>query len=263
MALKALTVGDVSPKFRDLTVEIFDNIYRSMQDFPPEFYLFVCKTMEDTLKTKLQRTTDFSKKYGLGKINVPNVVGLAESALYEYPEVIVWEDGVKSFLKNLEEYEGLYAHEAGHLRDYFKYYKLSLRGVSSILNLVINRTKEDYEAENNAIEAGYYTGCFARQFITLISQLKLPEVNDPISFMDKLSLMSVYSAFMKSDKPKIEQKQKLERTWNYFTRTRKYETTRNLLQSRELKENPGVFKDERFLKYFISKKQDGWNISLR
>jgi len=263
MTFKVSTVGDISPKFRDLTVEIFDNVSRSMRGFPPECYLFVCKTDEDCLKIKSQRINDFTKNHGLGYIRLPNVVGLAEAALYDSPEVVVYEYGVKSFLRTLEDYEGLYSHEGGHLTYYFNNNLLSVRKAMPLLTFCVDRVKEDYEAEKKAIEADYYTACFSRQYTTIVNQFRMPEVISPISFMDKLSLMGVHAAFMKSEKPKIEQKQKIQRAWNVFSRVNKSEISKSLLQSDELKESPGLFGDERFFKDFIFRKHYGWNISFR
>lgn len=248
------TVGEVSKSFKDLTVEIFENISKNMQNFPPKCYLFLCKTSKDALETKIERAKIFKENHNIGKLDIPNVVAISEASLYDYPEVIFQEDMIKLCLKTLEEYEGLYAHECGHIVDYFKNRKFSVRSYNSLIDFMVDRTKEDYEAEKIAIEAGYYTGCFSRQITTIIYQLNVPEELDLLKFMDSLSMASSYAAFLESEVPKPEQKEKLRKVWNFYAKTRKNNVIRNIFQSRELKECPKKFCDKRFLRDFITEK---------
>jgi hypothetical protein len=86
-------------------------------------------------------------------------------------------------------------------------------------------------------------------------------VNFPM-FYTQLNLMASQAAFMQNDKPSKCQKQLAERLWNNFSQSRRHKTTRELIQSKELKEHPELFGNENFLEDFVFKKHHGWNFSL-
>jgi hypothetical protein len=46
-----------------------------------------------------------------------------------------------------------------------------------------------------------------------------------------------FAAFIESEIPNLEQREKVKRVWNFYAKTRK-NVVRNILQSRELKECP-------------------------
>jgi hypothetical protein len=196
-------------------------------------------------------------------VDFPFCVYAAETSHLDFPETIFVEEGMKqSPLKSLEELEGSVAHEEGHGIDYWINKKPTWFQSKSSLEDCVFFTKNEYEAEKNAIDIGYYSGVFARQFAVIADQLGEAEALDFPNFSSKLAFIGTYAAFMKNDKPPQGQKQKLERAWNFYGRSRRYQASRNLLQSREIKEQPGIFRDEKYLREFIFRKQSSWNFSL-
>ena len=262
MTIKVLTYGNVSPSFKKLSIEILENVSKDMRDFPPKCTLHLCKSTEDVLKLQKEQAKKLSYFLGRPVAEGYSVRGIGTFYWFESPKTIIVEDFIKPRIIYLEELEGSIAHEGGHDSDLFKNKKFGYSSGSTPLKDCIFSMKCEYEAENNAIEAGYYSGIIARRFGILTEWAKAKEtVNFPM-FYTQLNLMASQAAFVQSDKPSKCQKQLAERLWNNFSQSRKHKTTRELVQSKELKEHPELFGNESFLEDFVFKKHHGWNFSL-
>jgi hypothetical protein len=264
MTIEVYTHGNVSPSFRKLCSEIFENASKDAKAFPPRYDLHLCGTWNDGLAYKKSQVIIALKKIGsVPMVDFPFCVYAAETSHLDFPETIFVEEGMKqSPLKSLEELEGSVVHEEGHGIDYWINKKPTWFQSKSSLEDCVFFTKNEYEAEKNAIDVGYYSGVFARQFAVIADQLREAETLDFPNFSSKLAFIGTYAAFMKNNNPPQEQKQKLERAWNVYARSRRYQPSRDLLQSREIKEQPEIFRDEKSLRDFIFRKQFGWNFSL-
>ncbi len=74
--------------------------------------------------------------------------------------------------------------------------------------------------------------------------------------------MTAEAGFRQSKRVPYQQRQLSERLWNEFAKSKKHEIARNLLQSKELRESPKKFGDERFLEEFILEKHNGWGFNF-
>ena len=264
MTIEVYAHGNVSPSFRRLCTDIFNNASRETRISPPRYEMHLCGTWNDGLAFKKEQMIRAYRKIGyVPTKNFNYSVCAAETSHLDFPETIFIEEGMKqSPLRSLEELEGSVVHEWGHGLDYWLNKKPTWFESKSSLEDCAFFTKNEYEAEKNAIDIGYYSGVFARQFATIADVITENETIDFPNFSSKLAFIGTYAAFMKNKNPPQVQKQKLERAWNVYARSRRYQASRDLLQSREIKENPEMFSDKKALREFIFRKQFGWNFSL-
>jgi len=262
MVIKVHTYGNVSPSFRNLTVEIFGNVSKDMKYFPPEFNLHLCKSAEDGIKLRKEQTRKLSRILGHPLVEGYVARGIGTNYFFKFPETMIVEDFIKPRVKYLEEYEGSIAHEAGHASDLFKNQRIFLSS-TPLMDCAFSM-KCEYEAENNAIEVGYYSGLLARNVEVLKEWTEDEESQkiDFIIFYKQLNLMAGQAAFMQSDKPPQIQKQLTKKLWDKFSKTRKFKAARELAQSKEFKESPEQFGNEDFLEDFVFKKHYDWDFSL-
>jgi hypothetical protein len=262
MVIKVQTYGNVSPIFRNLTAEILENVSKDMKDFPPQCDLHICKSMEDFESFMKKSYEKLSQITGCSVQEFRKIRGCQSFYDFDFPEIAIAEDFIKPQVNYLEQLEGIVSHEGGHASDFWKTQRLSFYFNPAPIQTYINSTKSEYEAENYAIEAGYYSGILARNVTTIDAMIEEGERATPYSFYKHLALMAHNAAFMQNSKPPQMQKQLMEKLWNKFSESRKSNAARNLVQSKELKESPEKFGDENFLEDFIFEKHHGWGFSF-
>lgn len=261
MVIKVQTYGNVSPSFRNLTTEILENVSKNMKDIPPVYHVHICKTFEEYENVKKERNEKLERITG-NKIGAEmSSCGAQTFSYFEYPETILVEDEIVPRIKTLEQLEGVLAHEEGHAVDYFTNRKLTFSLINLLLPSITFYVSNEFAAEKNAINPGYYSGVFANNVYTIKNTMK-KETIDSNEFLKNLSIMGCYAAFMQSKKPKEGQKQCLERLWEKMLESRKFEISKSLLKSKELKEQPEGFGNESFLEDFVWQKHHGWGFSL-
>jgi len=261
MTIEVKTYGSVIPSFQNLVTEILENVSKDMPDYPPKCYLHICRTKEDFLnydrheREKISRVLDqpVSEEFSA------QVIGTYY--IFDYPEIFMVEDIIEPDTKSLEQLEGNVAHEAGHARDFYKYGKISLSQNPTPLGLCVNKMKNEFEAENNALNVGYCSGILCKNTESIKRNTKFKENINFSGFFANLSVASLYAAFMQNKKPPLLQKRKTEEIFNKFGESRT-KPGRLLFQSKELKEHPEKFGDESFLEDFIFQKHYDWNISF-
>jgi len=249
----------VSPSFRNLSAEIYKNVSKDMKGFPPKCDLHLCRDTVGFLRLQQIQINKLAQKIGSPVLPILMSLGVSTTLLFKYPETHLEENYIKSYVESLEELEGLIAHEVGKASYLFKNKMLSFSGkLTSSLKDCIYLMKSDYEAENNAVETGYHSGILAKQIGQLNSWKKEEEIIDYSAFCSQIKLVAEHAAFMQSDKPPKQQKELIGRLWNEYSGTREFEASLRLLQSKELRESPERFGDEKFLEDFLIEKHRGW-----
>jgi hypothetical protein len=262
MTIDVHTYGSVTPSFQTLVTEILENISKDMQEFPPRCNLNLCKTEKDFENLDKHEKDKMSKIWGgpvcEASLN-PEIIGAYY--LFDYPEIFLVENSYRPHIKSLEQLEGDIAHEAGHAADYYKYGKIGYFMEPSLMTFCIEKMKNEFEAENNALNAGYYSGLLARNAEGYSRNIIFKEPVDFRGFFANLSVIAPYAAFMQNSNPPVIQKRKMKSLFNGFAKSRSNQG-RILYQSKELVEHPEKFGDKSFLEDFIFQKHYGWNFSF-
>ncbi len=262
MTINVHTYGNFSPSFKVLTVKTLEDISKNMNGFPPQCNLYLCKSEEDGLELFKERAKKFLKIIGKTHGHRDEPIDYQTNYLFEFPDIIIVEDLANPNMKRPDIIEGKVSHEGGHAADCWIKQRLTYEPFITPLTFCIINTKCEFDAENNAIDAGYSRQLLAR-VIEGFNELKKVGTNSSYSsFFNHLRLTSIYAAFMHNKKPDENQKQTFRGVWNSFVESRNKKVVRDLLQSRELREAPEKFGDEDFLEDFIFEKHYGWNFSF-
>ena len=245
-----------------LVVKTLEDISKNMDGFPPQCNLYLCKSREDGLKFFRDQTKKMLRIIGMAHGYHDEPIDYQTNYLFEFPDIIIVEDLAKPNMKRPDIIEGKISHEGGHAADYWIKQRSSFERFATPLTICISDTKCEFDAENNAIDAGYSKQLLARD-IEGFDELKKVDTNSSYSsFFNVLRLMGVYAAFMQNKKPDENQKQTLRGVWNSFVESRKNKVVKSLLQSKELRDASEKFGDEDFLEDFIFKKHHGWDFSF-
>lgn len=259
MKLKINTYGNVSPSFQNLSTEILLNVSEKMGEMPSIYPIHICKSVVE-YKTFMNRQDEkFRKEIG-GDIGEPlSQAGAQTLRYFDLPETVLVEDVVMPLMRNLEDLEGVIAHEVGHCKEYWTTGKMSFIPTGIPIASLAQYLNSEYGAEANAIEAGYYSGVLSNKDRSIKMLMRHKERADPYDFFLNMNLMSCCTAFMQSDKPPKIQKSYLDTLWRKLIDSRKLKITKELLSSRELKERPEIFAKENLLEDFIVEKIRRWN----
>lgn len=262
MTINVNNYGRFSPQYKVLAVKTLEEVSKNMDGFPPQCNLYLCKSRKDGLELFGEQARKFLKILGKSEGYHDEPVAYQTDYLFDFPDIIIVEDLACLNLKRQDEIEGEIIHEGGHAADYWKNQKLSFASFRTPLTDCIFYTKCEFEAENNAVNAGYSRQLLARD-VRGFEDIKERDFN-PVypSFLNSLMLMGIYTAFMQNNKPNESQKQSLKKLWNDFAQNKRDKAVRSLLQSKELDSCPEKFGDESFLEDFIFQKHYGWNFSF-
>jgi hypothetical protein len=262
MTINVNNYGRFSPQYKVLAVKTLEDVSKNMDGFPPQCNLYLCKSREDGIRAFEDQTRKFIKVMGFNVVQCDEPIGYQANYFLEFPDIVIVEDMAKPNLMRPDETEGYIAHEGGYVADQWKNQKLTWGKFPTPLAECVFAAKGEFEAENNAVNAGYSSQLLARDIRNFAEIKKIDYNASYYSFLNSVGIMGIYAAFMQSSKTTESQKQSLKRIWNNFAQTKSNKTVRSFLQSKELDSCPERFGDESFLEDFIFQKHYGWGFSF-
>jgi hypothetical protein len=227
MGVKTLRYGNVSDSFSNLATEIAGNVLAGMENMPKEYPLRIFGSNDDFKRFMREYVKVIEKRTGCVVGGEVSNSAIRTSRYFDLPETMIVQDDVLSVTKDLEHLEGAIAHDIGHGEDYWKNNKITLSersGVPALAEYISN----EYCAERNAIEAGYYPGILAMQDFTIRCLKANPQLSN---LLYDLNADVCHWAFLQSPKPNSVQKNHVENLWDGYVKTKPPGAYRDLLAS--------------------------------